>query len=69
MLLSVLAHLIFGVQTIHKVAELSVTILVEVIQEEDLTGQGVLHGVEEVANLVDHLVGFGVSYTIGTLSR
>ena len=38
------------------------------IQEEDLTGQGVLHGVEEIANLVDHLVSFGCPYTIGTLS-
>ena len=58
----------FCVQSVHQVAELSVTIRGKVIQEEDLTGDRILHRVTKSANLVDHLVGFGCPYTIGTLS-
>lgn len=46
----------FGVQRIHQVAELTITLRSKVVQEEDLTGNRILHRVTESANLVEHLV-------------
>ena len=46
----------FGVQRIHQVTEVSITIRSKVVQEEDFTGNRILHRVTESANLVEHLV-------------
>jgi len=57
----------FSVQGIHQVAELTITLGSKVVQEEDFTGNRILHRVTEIANLVKHLVVCGCPYTIGTL--
>ena len=46
----------FGVQSVHQVAELSITIPIKVIQEEDLTGHRILHRVTKVADLIDNVL-------------
>ena len=56
-----------GVQSIHQVFELSITIRSKVAQEEHLTGQRIVHRVGKVANLIEHLVGFVCPYTIEAL--
>ena len=62
-----------SVQSIHHVAELNITSRSKVTQEEDLTGNWVLHCITERTNFVDegvdHLkkVGLVGPYTIGTL--
>ena len=46
-------QLIIGVQGIHQIAELSITIRSKVTQEEHFTGNRIVHRVTEFANLVD----------------
>jgi hypothetical protein len=46
----------FGVQGVHQVTELTITLRSKVVQEEDFTGNRILHRVTESANLVEHLV-------------
>ena len=46
----------FGVQRVHQVTELTITIRSKVIQEEDFTGNRILHRVTKSANLVEHLM-------------
>ena len=43
-----------GVQSIHQVAELSITLGGKVTQKECLTCDGIVHRVGKVANLVEH---------------
>jgi len=44
---------IISVQSIHQVLELSITLGSKVIQEEDLTGNRILHRVTKSADLID----------------
>lgn len=44
----------FSVQGIHQVTELAITLGGKVVQEEDFAGNGILHRVTEIANLVEH---------------
>ena len=44
----------FGVQSVHQVTELTITIRSKVVQEEDFAGNRILHRVSEIANLVEH---------------
>ena len=45
-----------GVQSIHQVFELSITIRGKLMQKEDFTTNRIVHRVGKVANLVEHLV-------------
>ena len=47
--------LIISVQSIHQVAELSITLGSKVIQEEDFAGNRILHRVTKSADLVDNV--------------
>ena len=46
----------FSVQSIHQVAELSITLRGKVIQEEDFAGNRILHRVTKSADLIDNVL-------------
>ena len=46
----------FAVQSVHQVAELSITLWSKVVQEEDLTGHRILHRVTKSADLIDNVL-------------